>query len=63
MPQTRTDREIAKNDATEGGGGDPCAAAAAKVARQKPGSARRKIAERELAECRRRNAQTTDSNN
>lgn len=40
---------------------DPCAAAHAKVERQPAGSARRKIAEGQLAACRDR--QSTDSNN
>ena len=42
---------------------DPCAALAAKAARQPAGSARKKMAERALRQCRQSNAQNTDSNN
>jgi hypothetical protein len=56
----RVEDEIAKNDAEEQGKPDKCKALEAKVARQPKGSARRKMAERELARCR--EAQSTDSN-
>lgn len=42
---------------------DPCAALVAKVARQPAGSARRKLAEQQLADCRASHRQSTDSNN
>lgn len=42
---------------------DPCAALADKVARQPAGSARRKAAERELANCRANARQSTDGAN
>jgi hypothetical protein len=63
MGQTRTDEVIAENDSEEGGSGkvDECAAKAAKVARQPKGSARRRMAQRELDACRAR--QSTDNAN
>jgi hypothetical protein len=56
----RSGEEIDSNDANEGAKADKCAAAAAKVARQPKGSARRRMAQRELDRCR--EAQSTDSN-
>jgi hypothetical protein len=56
----RTKEAIEENDATEGSTPDKCAEKAAKVARQPEGSARRRMAQRELDRCR--EAQSTDSN-